>query len=511
MSCVWRRLVAGLLVWLAASAPAGAAWLRAESPNFIVYSESSAQRLREQVLVLEDYAALLRRLTGTESVDSGAPKLRIHIVRGRDELNQVAPVSRDVGGFYSASASGIAAIVDAGAAGTMSGANEILFHEYAHHFMMQFDETAYPPWYIEGFAEFMSTARFGERQVDIGRPSAGRAAWIGAPRLWLPLERILFEPYFSDGVERARFYAQSWLLTHYLLSDPGRFAQFNRYLQALGRGDDPAAALEASFGASTPVLQKRLTDYLTAGITYRRMDRASIAQTPRIALRPLPRSADQLLLAQASMLIGRAPSEAQLARIRSEAARHGDAFARRVLAEAETLYGDGAAGERLLDELIAAAPGDAELLYLRGMRHIVASRAAEGEERARQLRLSRPWFSRAHRLDENHFPTLYRYAQSFAAEPEFRSENNLNVLLLALQLAPQVAEIRMTAAALMLSRREFAQARALLQPLASTAHSGSLAEAARAMIRMAQEEDSSVEILFDTTPDDPEEEEPPSD
>ena len=36
----------------------------------------------------------------------------------------------------------------------------VLFHEYAHHFMLHHFPAAYPAWYVEGFAEFFSVVAF---------------------------------------------------------------------------------------------------------------------------------------------------------------------------------------------------------------------------------------------------------------------------------------------------------------------------------------------------------------
>ena len=174
-----------------------------------------------------------------------------------------------------------------------------------------------------------------------------------------------------------------------------------------------------------------------------------------------------------------------LARIRAAAARHaGDPFAERVLAHAELLYGDAAAADRLLDPLIAASPHDAELLYLKGMRYLVA--AEHETDGAADARTARTWFGRAHQADANHYQTLFRYAESLRGDREFESENNLNVLLLAHQLAPQVSAITMNAAALLIHRNDSALAIPLLRPLAGDPHNASLAHAAQQMIEHAQ-------------------------
>jgi hypothetical protein len=114
------------------------------------------------------------------------------------------------------------------------------------------------------------------------------------------------------------------------------------------------------------------------------------------------------------------------------------------------------------------------------MRYLIAAeRETDG---AADARTARTWFGRAHQADENHYQTLFRYAQSLRGDREYGSENNLNVLLLAHQLAPQVAAITMNAAALLIGRHDYGVALPLLRPLAADPHNASLARAAQQLI-----------------------------
>lgn len=62
----------------------------------------------------------------------------------------------------------------------------------------------------------------------------------------------------------------------------------------------------------------------------------------------------------------------------------------------------------------------------------------------------------------------------------------MNILLLANQLAPQVSEIRIAAAHLMMSRGAYEEASAVLRPLASDAHRGATAAVAIALLELAK-------------------------
>ena len=488
------------LAWAAvlclfAEAPAHAQWLRAESPNFIVYSREPEARVRERILLLENFDRLLRRMTNVDAPPAPS-KLHVYIVNGLRDLRIIRPVD-NLSGFYTATQNGIAAFVDGRVETSERGVgrnrssseNEVLFHEYAHHFMMQYSANAYPVWYIEGFAEYFSTAQFREGSVDVGNFSTVRAQWL-AHGSWMPTERVLVR-----GRERlteeqlAMFYAQSWLLTYHFYSTTERQQALVRYLQALREGS-PAEALLNATGMTPDQLHRELRSYVHgARISYIRLP-VGDAVPPQVTIAGLPPSANDLLLYEASLRVG-VPDDyrtSHLERIRAAAARHSeDAYARRVRAHAEILLGDRAAAAPLLDALLAAAPADAELMYLKGLMHLGNSENAEdGEQGEAEAAEARRWFTRAHNADGNHFQTLYRYAQSLRYDQRYLSENTSNVLLLAHQLAPQVTEITLNAAANLIARRDFEGAEILLRPLASDPHNAELAELAQQMIDRAR-------------------------
>jgi hypothetical protein len=482
---MWRG-IALLLACLLGAGTAQAEWRRAESPNFVLYGTMSEARLRERILSLEDFDRLLRLITNV-SVPPAPNKLHVYIVDGPTDLRAVREIGPGFAGFYAASPDGIAAVMD----GRAQGSTETLFHEYAHHFMMQYAANAYPAWYIEGFAEYFSTVRFTPRKIDIGNVARGRAYSL-VEGDWLPTEQVLrSNPQALRGEAMDAFYAQSWLIVHWFFSTPERQASLRRYLDAARRGE-PRDALLTATGMDVTAFTAEMRRVVRGNqITYRQMDRPGDWTAPAVTVTVLPASADAMLIYAAALRIGIADGKGPdyLQRIRSAAARYpSDPLAQRVLAHAELLYGDAAAADRMLDGLLQAAPGDAELMYLKGMRYLTsAERAgASDEARAADRRLARQWFTRAHGADENNYQTLFRYAQSLRGERDYVSENTENVLLLSHQLAPQVATITMNAAAMLMSRRKYAEAAALVRPLSVDPHNASLARAARQLMEHAQ-------------------------
>jgi hypothetical protein len=467
-----------------AASPALAAWKRAESANFILYSQAGDETIRDQIALLEDYQAFLRLLTQIEDPPA-ANKLSVYMVKGPAQLRSVHSVPQGVAGFYTATSGGIAAFADESSAGRGDQRNQILLHEIAHHFMLQYRPRPYPAWYIEGFAEYVMTAQFEKTEIQFGAYNPGRAYTLVQSK-WLPLERVLFGEVPTNSEEMDAFYAQSWLIAHYMLRSDVYRPKLVAYIARLGAGEDSRKAFAQSFPESLKDLEAQLRAYVKKGMTFSRMKRKSAAAPPEVTITPMPASADDLLLARATMQVGpdAGTEPALLARVRTAAARHNDAFAKRVLAQAEALYGDGAKADALLDELTAANPKDAELLYLRGMRHLVAARAADDGEAG--FKEAQRWFGRAHKLDPNHFQSLIRYAESLQMDRRMLSDNTINILLLARDLAPQVSETSMHAASLLIARGRLAEAEALLLPLAGDPHNTGLAAAAREMLAQAR-------------------------
>jgi len=484
MLSLWKVVIGLVLSTIVAAAPAGAEWRRVESPNFVLYGALSEGQLRTRILLLEDFDRLLRMLASGEQAP--APKLHVYIVSGIDDLRVISPVPDGIAGYYIATDDGIAAFVDGRAEGR---GNEILFHEYTHHFMRQHMPSAYPIWYVEGFAEYFATVRFTARRIDIGNYSRGRAFAILEGQ-WLPMERILSGG--TGGLNQqamSLYYAQSWLLVHYFYSTPELQATLARLLRALRLTGNADEALRIATGLTPEGLTEELRRYIRGGqIAYRQAPRASAETPPPITVTIMPPSTGAMILFEAALRVGiRAENEQPyLQRIRTAAARFPeDPLAMRVLAHAELRHGDGAAADRLLDRLLAGAPGDAELLYLKGMRYLIAAQGDNPPDDAAAN--ARAWFGRARAADPNNFQTLIRYVESLRGDPAYVSDETRDLLVRASALAPQVASITLNAASVLIARSDYDQAMRLLAPLAVNPHEPSLANAARRLMGQAIE------------------------
>ena len=492
-----------LLGLLMAAAPAQAQWKKAESPRFVVYSNGSEADLREYVDQLETFESLLRALHGMNMHETPPRPLQLYLTRDVQEMRRVRPGSNEtLGGFYAAGPDVIFGVAnqarEINARSSYSPERDyVIRHEYVHHFMMQHFPFAYPSWVIEGYAEYFMTAQFERDAVVVGRPMRATASGTRD----MPLETVLSgSPWEFDGELRSEFYAQSWLLTHYLISDDDRRQMLRAYLQDVAGGGDPVAAMEAATGMSLATLQRELRSYR---LPVTRYPTASIPRA-EITISRLPRSANDLLLEDVQLrwrYPARGENEDLLNTIRSRAGRYeGDEFARTVLARAEIRLGDSSVGESLMRQAISDNPDDVEALYL--LASSLMGRAELEPEEADALNAeARSYLARSYAADPEHFQTLYAIARNGGGRMMPAPEHAAEAYLAALEIAPQVSQLRMETAVALLGRDQIDYGEHVLAPLLHTPHSPSVARFAQSMLEAARSGRSLTSIRWNTDED----------
>ncbi|WP_443749857.1 hypothetical protein [Asticcacaulis solisilvae] len=490
-----RRTIAALMacVGLAATVPAQASnWVKAESKHFTLYSLNSTQTTRAYLVQLEFYYQILSRFYALSPQDEQTlPHLPVYLIGGRSQLTTIWPKApQNVGGFFEGCSEGSGAVAifqddyirhthDA-ASQDENTSQTILFHEYAHDFMYMHADGAYPPWFVEGFAEFYSTTRLQDDQAVIGMAFSQRARWLlSSTSTTISYEDLLRDSWrrpHSDNDERTgAFYAQAWLLTHWIMSDEARHRQFDAFLKDYRKGDDAVAAFEKAFGVPVKSLQHTLyiyLDHMTASV-YRFKDLAQ----PEVKVTAMPKSADRLLLLDAAdrmCTYGGSDRPRLLSQIRDEAAKFpDDDFARDVLGRAEIIVGDEEKAVPIYTARIATAPDDAEAhfrlgqaWYLMTMHHTIAP----GETANSQMEKARAEMGKAYTLDPQNAPNLYYYSRALEKPGEPPSDNLITAALEAHALAPMVDTYALHAATVLIRGNRLDEARAVLVPLSTNPH-----------------------------------------
>ena len=140
----------------------------------------------------------------------------------------------------------------------------VAVHEYVH-LLVETNVPAAPLWLNEGLAEFFAAGRLDESPAVFGLPHTGHLSILRS-REWLPLDALLTATRGSASVRdrwtSATYYAQAWLLVHYLkLADGGRHAvQLTTFTAKVAQGVPASRAAIDAFGDLTQ-LARRLHDY----------------------------------------------------------------------------------------------------------------------------------------------------------------------------------------------------------------------------------------------------------
>lgn len=481
-----RAAATALSFLLAMSAsPACAEWRKAESRNFIIYSQSGDAALRRYARTLETYDYILRSRMGLPLDVAPARKLPIYLVAGRTGLREIRPdLPPGVAGVYIPATEGIFATA------FRDDEMDYLLHEYFHHFSFQNGAASnFPAWLIEGLAEYFMTTDVRGNTVRVGEFNQNRADWL-LNASWVPLEDLLSKRSgeIRRGSYRDTYYPVAWLLTHWFMSDETRRRQLASYVSAVADGTDPVTAMQTATGMSLEELRTRLRTYMRGAlqILVYEVDRPE----PEITITRLPPSADDLLLLGQRLKAGVAGEQrAATARlVRERAARHpDDPFALLQLGHAELHFGDPETGEAVLERLLTLEPENVEALQLMASRYLGLSKEASGDDARDLLVRAQGYLRRAYVIDGEQYYTLYLLAQVREGAANYPNENDLTTWHMALERAPQLPGIRLGYASALMRAGEFENAIPLLGPLATAPHGGSASEAAEVLLQRANE------------------------
>jgi len=474
-----RAIVVGLALLVAfAAGPARAEWWKAESERFVVYGEGNPRQLVEYTQKLETFDRLLRWRMGLPTDEAPLRKLPVYLV-SPSGLSRVSPgIGSGVAGFYAAREENIFAVALRGEMG-----DDVLLHEYAHHFMMQNFSYSYPAWFVEGFAEYFMTAEITDDRIVVGKYNEHRGSWLRATS-WISMKDLLAKRAGQVRQRSETYYPLAWLLTHWFMADDQRSRMLNAYLLDVGAGGDSVEAMPRATGMSNGELRRTLRRYMNR-IPYYEIRNAF--PKADVTLARLPASADDFLLMNLRLTgVPERYGDSTLTEVRRLAARHpDDPDAMVALGHAEIHLGDRDAGEAVLRRLIEAHPD-----HVSALQYLATSkldRAGEEGADGRALRgEARALLARAYQLDDANYRTFLLLSEAGERGPAYPTENDIATRELALQLAPQLDKARLALAEIYMDAGRNADAIRTIEPLANDPHGGEEATAALALLNRAR-------------------------
>jgi tetratricopeptide (TPR) repeat protein len=243
-------------------------WLEVQSPHFLVITNGSEKQARHAADEFERMRLVFHLQFPQMHVDPASP---IVVIATKDEKDFRTLEPQDYLGKGKLQLAGlflrapdknyILLRLDAQGEHPYS----TVYHEYTHLITSRSGDWL-PLWLNEGWAEFYQTTDLREKEAILGEPDPGNLMLLRQNRL-IPLP-VLFavdhnSPYYHEENKGSIFYAESWVLTHYLIiTDASRHSRLlPDYVQLLSRGTDPATAATRAFG-DLQKLQQALDAYI---------------------------------------------------------------------------------------------------------------------------------------------------------------------------------------------------------------------------------------------------------
>ena len=269
--CLFLQVVVCAFPGLAADVPlAQRPWLEVSTAHFNFYSCGPVANVYKLAGRLEQFAGAYAQLAGAQAVAS--PPIVVMVFPDRPAMEPFLPL-------YNGQPAPISAFFNRGPGENMIVLSlpepghplnlEVIFHEYAH-FLFRRNDNLWPLWLKEGMAEMYSTFETSGRSAQIGAPIPHHLSSLTEQPL-MPLAELFSvqedSPAYNEQQRQGVFYADSWLLTHFLMVGdvPGYVSRFGQFTALLRQGQLPTQAFTNALQTSLPVMEAQLQRYLLRG------------------------------------------------------------------------------------------------------------------------------------------------------------------------------------------------------------------------------------------------------
>jgi tetratricopeptide (TPR) repeat protein len=246
-------------------------WFETRTAHFNIYSCGMPQDVYKLSARLEQFCQAYTLMAGAQAVAS--PPIVVMAFPDHETMKPFLPL-------YQGQPANLAAFFQRGSdenlivlalPGTNSAYTdmEVIFHEYTH-LLFRHNDRIWPLWLKEGMAEVYSTFKTTGYNARIGDP-IGHHLRLLAQRPLLPLAELFAvthnSPQYNERDRQGIFYAESWLLTHFLMAgdNPAYKARFGQFTQLLREGQLPEQAFTNALQTTLPAVEAELRRCLKAG------------------------------------------------------------------------------------------------------------------------------------------------------------------------------------------------------------------------------------------------------
>ena len=249
-------------------------WLRISSAHFEVLTDAGQKKGHEIAARFEQMRAVFADLLRRKQVHMGEP-IEIIAVANPEKYAPLAPGGNpNTHAFWIADQSRVFILLDASDPDSWRAVE----HSLAHYFL-NYNYPPTQPWFDEGIAEYFSSLYFTAQKTEIGadpelvwpHPGAAVAAdhksftellanpvWLNFADLLEMKNRVVNG---EEGTHHTLFYAQSWILVHYLINKD-KLSETGAYFGLVELQKIPVAqAIQQAFGMSVAQLDQAVKDH----------------------------------------------------------------------------------------------------------------------------------------------------------------------------------------------------------------------------------------------------------
>jgi tetratricopeptide (TPR) repeat protein len=243
-------------------------WFETRTAHFHTYSCGETQEVARLAARLEQFRDAYSVLAGQQAVAS--PPIVVMAFPDHRSMEPFLPL-------YQGKPANLTAFFKPGSDENLivlpldSGVSlEAVFHEYTH-LLLRHNDPFWPLWLKEGMAEIYGTIEVtGPHTVLIGKPLSEHLRLL-AEQPPLPLHDLFAvthdSPEYNERERQGIFYAESWLLAHYLMvgDHAAHRMAFSQLTALLRQGQLPEEAFTNAFRATPASIENELHRYLARG------------------------------------------------------------------------------------------------------------------------------------------------------------------------------------------------------------------------------------------------------
>ena len=417
-------------------------WIEVSTEHFRIRSTLSERKTIRLIRNLDLLRLTVPIITNVARTESTIPT-HIYAVKNSGDFQRFGIDRNTVGRFISGLRNNTILIRDT----SNMDETAIVLHEYVHFLLRNHSGYEYPRWYNEGYAEYLSGTGIRRGSFQVGRPPEHRMYGLQYNN-WLAAEKLLdpdaYRNLTPSGV--GMFYAQSWLLVHFLMNRTDRDSRFaddmRRYLDLTRSGADEVEAFGTAFGVSGDSLIRDLKRYLERSC-------CMVYNVKIDAIQP-EFNTEVRRLSKPEISLGLAQTAAELGK--HDVARHWYEIA--VTDDATRPWAEAGLGDLLkfADEFDAArphfetavglAPNDAYIqLDLAEFWFDKIKTTQFESEREAYINRARSGFVKAWKIDDTMPETYYMYGQTYLLEGT-NPDKAIEMFLEAARLHPSSVQIR---------------------------------------------------------------------